>query len=214
MKFGVIGLGRFGHDVATLLAENGMEVLAVDDNESIITSIRDNVTQAICLRITDEASLRSIGMDEMDTVIVAMGENIAQSILITALLKKRLQVKKVITRAVNEIHKEILTLVGADQVILPEKEVGIHLADRLSSPFIDLLRITKDFSVSQLLAPKKLVGKKVSDLDLYENYQIYCIGIKDEGEEIHSIDPDHVIAATDWLVFSGSKKNLEKITKL
>src|ERR1700733_12496581 len=186
MKFGVIGLGRFGHDVATLLAENGMEVLAVDDNESIITSIRDYVTQAVCLRINDEASLRSVGIEEMDTVIVAMGENVAQSILITALLKKRLNIKKVITRAVNEIHKEILTLVGADQVILPEKEVGIHLADRLSSPFIDLIRLSKDFSISQLLAPKKFLGKKVKDLKLFENYQVYCIDLK-AGEDILSI---------------------------
>jgi len=213
MKFGVIGLGRFGLDVAKLLAENGMEVLAVDDNESVIASIRDNVTQAVCMRITDEASLRSIGMDEMDTVIVAMGENIAQSILITALLKKKLHVKKVITRAVSEIHKEILTLVGADQVILPEKEVGIHLADRLSSPFIDLVRLTKDFSISQLIAPKKFIGKRVKDLNLYENYEVYCIGLK-QGDEIVSINPEHMIMAVDRLVFSGDKESLEKITKL
>lgn len=213
MKFGVIGLGRFGHDVAVLLAENGMEVLAVDDNESIISSIRDNVTQAVCLRVSDESSLRSIGMDQMDTIIVAMGENVAQAILITALLKKRLHIKKVITRAVNEIHKEILTLVGADQVILPEKEVGIHLADRLSSPFNDVVRVTKDFSISEHQAPKKWVGKKIADLDLYNHYQIYCIGLK-QGTEIHSIDPNHIVDEADWLIFSGNKKNLEKITKL
>lgn len=213
MKFGVIGLGRFGHDVATLLAENGMEVLAVDDNESIIASIRDHVTQAICMRVTDESSLRSIGIDEMDTVIVAMGENVAQSILITALLKKKLNVKKVITRAVSEIHKEILTLVGADQVILPEKEVGIHLADRLSSPFIDLVRLTKNFSISQLVAPKKFVGKKIRDLDLYDLYQVYCIGVK-KGEEITAIGPDYSVSSGDRLVFSGNKENLEQITKL
>ena len=213
MKFGVIGLGRFGNDVATLLAENGMEVLAVDDNESIVNSIRDYVTQAICMRITDEASLRSIGMDEMETVIVAMGENIAQSILITALLKKRLNIKKVITRAVSEIHKEILTLVGADQVILPEKEVGIHLADRLSSPFIDLVRITKNFSISQLIAPKKFVGKTVKELELFENYQVYCIGLN-MGDDITPIDPEYIIATADRLVFSGNRENLEMITKL
>lgn len=213
MKFGVIGLGRFGRDVATLLAENGMEVMAVDDNEEVIASVRDSVTHAVCIRITDEASLRSIGMDEMETVIVAMGENIAQSILITALLKKKLHIQKVITRAVSEIHKEILTLVGADQVILPEKEVGIHLADRLSSPFIDLVRLTKDFSISQLIAPKKFIGKRVKDLNLFENYQVYCIGLK-EGDEIVSINPDHLIMAIDRLVFSGDKESLEKITKL
>lgn len=213
MKFGVIGLGRFGHDVATLLAENGMEVLAVDDNESIVASISDHVTQAVCLRITDEASLRSIGIDEMETVIVAMGENIAQSILITALLKKRLAIKKVITRAVSEIHKEILILVGADQVILPEKEVGVHLADRLSSPFIDLIRLTKNFSISELLAPKKFIGKQVQELELYENYHVYCIGVY-SGDDIISLDQSYTIQVMDRLVFSGDRENLEKIARL
>lgn len=213
MKFGVIGLGRFGHDVAVLLFENGMEVLAIDDNESIVSSISDKVTQAVCIRITDETSLRSIGMDDMDTVIVAMGENVAQSILITALLKKRLQIKKVITRAVSEIHKEILTLVGADQVILPEKEVGAHLADRLSSPFIDLIRLSKTFSISQLAAPKQFTGKKVKDLNLFEDYQVHCIGLK-QDEEITSLDADYTINAGDKLVFSGNKENLEEIAKL
>ena len=172
MKFCVIGLGRFGQQVAKVLAENGMEVMAVDSNESIVASIRDNVTQAICMRVTDEASLRSIGIDEIDTVIVAMGENFAQSILITALLKKRLHIPHVIARAINEIHKEILTIVGADRVILPEQEIGIRLADNLSSPFTDLIRLTKDFSISQIIAPQSFVGKKVSDLDLYTKFYV------------------------------------------
>ena len=111
MKFCVIGLGRLGYQLATGLAENGMEVMAVDSNESIIASIRDKVTQAICLRVTDEESLRNIGVEEMDTVIVATGENFAQSILITALLKKRLNMPKVITRAIDDLHKDILKLV-------------------------------------------------------------------------------------------------------
>lgn len=213
MKFGVIGLGRFGYHVATVLAENGMEVLAIDSSEAIVASIRDHVTQAVCMRVADEEALRNIGMDEMDTVIVAMGENFAQSILVTALLKKRLSIRKVITRAISDIHKEILTLVGADQVILPEREVGIHLADTLSSPFTDLIRLSKEFSVSQINAPKKFVGKKVQDLHLFQDYQVYCVGVK-EGDEFVSIAPDYIIKATDKLIFSGNKENLEMIAKL
>ena len=81
MRFCVIGLGRFGYQVATVLGENGMEVMAIDSDESIVASIKDKVTQAICIRIKDESSLRSIGVEEMDTVIVAMGENFDQSVL-------------------------------------------------------------------------------------------------------------------------------------
>jgi trk system potassium uptake protein len=131
MKFCVIGLGRFGYQVATGLSEHGQEIMAIDSNEAIVASIRDQVTHAICMRVTDEASLRSVGIDEINTVIVATGENFAESILITALLKKHLHTPRVIARAINDIHQEILNLVGADEIILPEKEIGMRLADSL-----------------------------------------------------------------------------------
>lgn len=214
MKFCVVGLGRFGYQVATTLAENGMEVMAVDSNEAIIASIRDQVTQAICMRVTDEASLRSIGADEIDTVIVAMGENFAQSILITAMLKKRLNIPHVIARAINDIHKEILKLVGADRIILPEKEIGIRIADNLSSPFTDLIRLSKTYSISQIFAPKKFVGKTVESLDLYSNYKVHCIGLRQDDETIIAIDPKHEIQEEEKLIFAGNHDDLEKIAKL
>ena len=213
MKFCVIGLGRFGYQVAATLAENGMEVLGVDSNETIVASIRDQITQAICLRIHDESSLRSIGVEEMDTVIVAMGENFAQSILVTALLKKRLQVPFVITRALSEIHKEILKLIGADQVVLPEQEIGIRLADNLSTPYGQLFRLTKNFGISQSPAPQKFVGKKLSDLKLIEQYKVQCLGIK-KNEEIISIDKNYIIEPTDKLIISGNTDKLTQIAKL
>lgn len=215
MKFCVIGLGRFGYQVATNLADKGMDVLAVDSNESIVSSIRDYVTHAICIRVIDESSLRNIGADEMDTVIVAMGESFAQSILITALLKKHLSVPTVITRATNDLHKEILSLVGADRVVLPEKEIGIKLADNLSSPFTDLVRLSKQFAISMIQPPKSFVGKKLKDLKLFDSYQIQCIGLKDiETNQIVLINQDYVIKPNDRLVLAGDTDNLELITEL
>jgi len=212
MKCCVIGLGRFGYHVATTLSDNGMEVMAVDSNENIIASIKDYVTQAVCMRIADEHSLRSIGIDEMDTVIVAMGENFEQSVLITALLKKKLNTPRVIARAINEIHKEILELVGADQHILPEQEVGIRIADTLSSPFMDLVRLSNDFSISQVAAPAHYIDKKLSSINFFAHYDIHCIGIKQKNN-IVDVSPDHLISKTDKLILSGHNSNLEKFAK-
>ncbi|MCX5922071.1 MAG: TrkA family potassium uptake protein [Candidatus Dependentiae bacterium] len=214
MKFCVIGLGRFGYQVATGLAEHGIEVLAIDSQENLVASIKDHVTHAICMRVTDEASLRSVGIDEMDTVIVATGENFAESVLITALLKKRLKMPKVIARAINDIHQDILKLVGADEIVLPEREIGNRLADKLSSPFIDTIHLAENFSVSQLRAPKKFVGKKLSELDIYKNYHVHCIGIKHDANTVVSIDPEDIIGEQDLLMFSGNDENLEKMAKL
>lgn len=213
MKFCVIGLGRFGYQVATVLAENGMEVLAIDSDESIVASIRDFVAHAIVMDVTDEASLRSVGVDEIDTVIVAMGENTSQSILITALLKKHLKTPYVITRAIDDLNKEILSLVGADRVILPEKEIGIRLADNLSSPFVDVTRLAKNFSVTNIVAPASFVGKSLQELDLFNNYNIHCIGYKEE-DKIMPIGSHYVIKELDKLLFAGPNKNLEKLAKL
>jgi trk system potassium uptake protein len=213
MKFCVIGLGRFGYQIATVLADNGMEVLALDSNETVVSKIRDSVTQAICLRVIDETSLKSLGVDEVDTVIVTMGESFAQSILVTALVKK-LGVPKIIARAVNDIHKDILKLVGATRIILPEKEMGTRIADMLSSPFTDLIRLTKDFAISQIIAPKQFIGQKIQDLDLFKNYTVYCIGIKKSDDKAILISPDHIIQEKDRLIFVGDNKHLEKIIKL
>ncbi|MEX0940752.1 MAG: TrkA family potassium uptake protein [Candidatus Babeliales bacterium] len=213
MKFCVIGLGRFGYQVATTLAENGMEVLGVDSHESIVSSIRDYITHAVTLQVNDEVSLRSIGVDEMDTVIVAMGENFAGSILITALLKKKLHIPLVITRAVNEIHKEILMLIGADRVILPEQEIGAKLADNLSLPFSVLSRVTKRFSIAQITTPGSFVGKHLDDLNLYKQYRINCVGIKKE-DEIMPVDPHYTIEEDDNLILAGNNKDLEALGKL
>jgi len=212
MKFCVIGLGRLGYQVATGLAQNGMEIMAIDSDASIIASIRDHVTQAICMRVADEESLKSIGIEEIQTAIVATGENFSQSILITALLKK-LGVSRVIARAINEMHKDILKLIGADRVILPEQEVGTRLADTLSLPFVDMFRLAKNFSISQIIAPQKFVGKTPRELELFVKYNVNFIGVK-EDEKTITRDLDYTIENNDKLIFSGENKNLEKIARL
>ncbi|MGA9530598.1 MAG: TrkA family potassium uptake protein [Candidatus Babeliales bacterium] len=214
MKFAVIGLGRFGYQVATVLSDNGMEVLAVDSNESIVTSIKDKVTQALCVRITDEDSLQSISIEDMDVVIVAMGENVEQSILITALLKKRLNIQKVIARGINDIHKEILELIGADRVILPEKEIGSRLADVLSSPFTELTRLSPYFSISQIAAPKQFIGKTITELNLLENYTLRFVGVRHPDDTIESVPDSYIIQEHDKILLAGNNNNLEWIAKM
>ncbi len=212
MKFCVIGLGRFGFHVATTLAENGMEVLTVDSNEAIVASIRDKVTQAVFLRIRDEESLRSIGVDDMDTVIVAMGENFAQSILVTALLKHRLNVPTVITRSISDLHREILLLIGADQVILPEREEGRRIADLLSLPFKAVTRLSSNFCISELEAPEKFQKKSLKELDFPATYNVICIG-KREDQNIESLDQEYIVTENDILLFSGAIKDLSRLPK-
>ncbi len=211
MKFCVIGIGRFGYAVATTLANRGMEVLAIDKDEHIIESIRDLVSQAICMEVTDDESLRSVGIQDMDAVVVAMGEHFDQSILITAILKQNLKFPRVIVSSISDIHKNILKLIGADQIILPEQEIGTLLADNLSLHFESLAIFTPDFSISKFTAPKKFVGKTLSAI--HEQFKVMCIG-KEISGLLTPLDAKYIIQVNDVLLLSGNNRDLDKISKL
>jgi len=213
MKFCVIGAGRFGYEAAVTLSDNGMEVLVIDSNPSIIDSIKDRVTHAICIKLTDEDSLRSVGIDDMDTVIVSMGEKFAESILLTAILKRKLNIKNVITRSISQIHKDILKLVGADQVILPEYEAGQILADKLSFSFNTLAKLSKDIFIVQINIPKKFIGLRLDEINFYNNYNLSFIGIKNE-EDIILVKDNYIFKDNDIIIISGSIKNISYFNNL
>ena len=101
----------------------------------------------------------------------------------------------------------------ADRVILPEQEIGIRLADNLSSPFTDIVRLAKNFSISQIVAPKKFIGQTLQELQFFDTYKVQCIGVK-KGDKIILINPDYVIAEDDKLIFAGNNEHLEVIAKL
>ena len=213
MKCAVIGIGRFGYQLAISLAESGIEVLAIDSNERIVASIRDKVTQAVCVRVSDEGSLRDIGVEEMGTAVVAMGENFAQSILITALLKKKLKIPTVVARSTSLIHKEILFLVGVDQVVFPEQELGIYLAEKLSSPFSEHTRVSPELIISHIPAPTSFVGQTINELRFFSEYRVKCIGVLDK-EDIALIGLSYVIQDGDMLVLVGKHDDLKLIKNL
>ncbi len=212
MKFCVIGLGRFGDQLARTLSEQGMEVLAIDRDESLIAAIRDNVTQAICMNVNSEESLKAVGIEEMDTVVVSMGEDFAQSILITALLKKHLNIPQVISRAVNEVHANILKLVGADRVVFPERDLGIRLAHNLSFSMAEFVQVSDKFAISEIKAPASFVGKTIEELKLKKSRHVLCIGVKKESE-IVLISPDYIVTEKDNLVFAGNNVNLADVAE-
>ena len=210
MKFCVIGLGRFGYHLAVCLAEQGTEVLAIDSSEELVNSIRDKVTQAICVRVTDEESLNAVGVADMDTVVVATGEDFAQTVLITMLLKQRLNVPHVIARAINEIHEEILTLIGADKIILPERDMGVRLADKLSLPLVDLIPVNDNFAITQLKAPASFAGKTIADLKLVKSHNVSCIAVK-KGGDLVLVTQEYIVLEKDILVFAGDRKHLASL---
>ena len=213
MKICVFGIGRFGSQLATKLSENGIDVMAIDSDEKAIEEIKDKVSQALVIHSIEERTLRELGIDEVSTVVIALGRHFAESVLLTRLLKKKLEIPTVIVRSTGEMRGEVLSLIGADKVVLPELEAAILLADNLSSSFPHLNRICNNFCSGQMLAPEDFIDKTIDELMLIETYKVCPIGIKRDDNMLLP-KPDLKILDGDIIYFAGTNDDLNELTKV
>lgn len=212
MKFCVIGIGKFGYEVATVLASNGVDVLAIDQDESKVEHIRDKVSHAATIKIIDADSLYKIGIEDMDGVIIALIGSFTDTAILVRILKNDFNIETVIACTNNQIKSEILDVLGADQIIKPEVEAAIKLADGLSAPFPQMTRLSEKLSVVEIVTPDKFVGKSLDDILFYENYRVECIAIK-RDEDITIANSEIIIEENDILFITGFNEILEELKK-
>jgi len=162
-RFAVIGLGRFGMRLARLLAESGAEVIAIDRHRECVEEIRDHVTMAVCMDSTDEQALRAQGIDKVDVAIVGVGSAFEASALTTVLLKQ-IGVPRVLVRAATKVRGHILSRIGADDIVNPERESAERWRNRLMAP--------------SMPAPESFAGKTMKDLDVRRKYKVTVVAIR------------------------------------
>lgn len=213
-QFVVIGLGRFGQSVAETLYSLGHDVLAIDNDEDIIQEISDKVTHAVQMDATDEYALRTLGIRNFDVAVVTMGSNLQSSIMVTLILKEA-GVKYIIAKGQSEIHAKVLSKIGADRVILPEKDMGVRVAHNLiSSNLLDYIELSPDYSVVEIQAPTAWHGKNILDLDVRSKYGINIMAIR-SGDDINiSPTAKDEIHQGDVIVCIGSTEDLARLEQL
>ena len=215
-RFAVIGTGSFGYYVAKALYENENEVIAIDRNKERVQAIEPYCTSAIVQDVTDIKALKALGLDEMDAVIVSTGENIKPSILICFHLS-RLGIKRIIVKAEDDDHGEILKQLGATEIIRPSMDMAEGLALRLTSPnILEFLPLAEDYTIAQVNSPPSFIGKSLRDLDLRRRYEVNIIAVKElvPGRFVMVPSPDFAVKDSDVLVMLGKKADLKEIKEL
>lgn len=209
----VIGCGRFGSSAAKTLTKLGHDVMVVDENQDIIKDISEYVAHAVQMDAIDEASFRTIGLRNFDVAIIAIGSDIQASIMGT-LIAKEAGVPLVIAKAANETHGRVLSKIGADKVIYPERDMGMRVAYGLVSPnILDVIEFSPDYSIVETVALEEWERKTISELNLGK-HGLTIIAIK-TGEHINIVpSSDTTISHEDVLVILGSNKNLKIIGDL
>lgn len=209
----VIGLGRFGSEVSRRLCELGCEVLAIDNHSELVQQISSDVTHAVMADARDKEVLRALGVKEFDCAIIAIGGSLADSVLATMNVKE-LGIPKVVCKAHDETHKQVLLKLGADQVVIPEQEQAARLARSLSSHnVLDYIELSAEYGIIEVPAPKSWIGKSLKELNVRAKLGVNILAVK-QGENINvSPAADYPIAEKDIMVVLGDTTALEKVQK-
>ncbi len=210
----VIGLGRFGMEVSRRLCELGCEVLAVDSQSDLVQQISGDVTHAVVADARDKEVLRALGARNFDCAVVAIGGSLSDSVLATMNVKE-LGVPKVVCKAHDETHRQVLLKLGADQVVIPEQENAARLARSLSANnVLDYIELSSDYGIIEMPAPKSWQGKSLKELAVRAKLGLNILAVKQNSHINVSPSADYQITAADILVVLGDTLALEKVQKL
>ena len=213
--FVVIGLGRFGSAVATELCSLGHEVLALDTDAEKIQKLADQVTHAVVGDARDADVLRALGVRNYDCAIVATGFDVGNSTLITLNLKEA-GVRQVICKAQSHVHRKVLEKIGADRVVFPEHEMGLKLAQGLSSVnVLNFIELSDDFGIVELAAPRSWQGRTLRELDVRVRHHVNVIALRDRDGEL-DVAPggEHVVGKDSMLVVVGRTEHINRLHDL
>ena len=210
----VIGLGRFGTELATRLYACGEEVMAIDTNGQLVDKIADRVTRAVAADARDIDVLEKLGVESFDRAVVAVGSDLASASLITMNLKS-LNVPFILCKAHDDTYRAILEKLGADRVIIPEREVADKLALGLThAGIMEYIELSQEFGVVEMEPIPEWVGKTIREMELRTRYGLNVIAVRNHENAIKiPPDIDTPIEADVIMVMLGKYEMFENLKK-
>jgi trk system potassium uptake protein TrkA len=210
----VVGLGRFGGEVARQLCSLGCEVLAIDESADLVQHCSGEVTHAVVADAQDKEVLKALGVREFDCAVIAIGGDLAASVMITMNMKE-LGVPYVVCKASNDAHRRVLEKLGADRVMIPEKEIGSRLAKSLAaSNVLDYIELSEDCGIVEVPVPKSWLNKSLKELNVRAKLGVNIIAIRRGGKVNVSPSADERFGDGDIAVVLGDSAALESVQKL
>lgn len=212
-QFAVIGLGRFGMALCEELSSHGAQVLAIDIHEPSVKKAADITNQAVVADCSDEQTVAELELHDYDMAMVSIGEDVNASILTTLVLKEA-GVKTVWVKAKDKHHAKILQKIGADKVIMPEREMGIRIAcNMLDNRIFDVLDLGSGLAIAEVIVSHSHLGKEIQQHPCCQSKDLQLLALK-RGPEIHKDLPCTTRLETgDILIVAGPEKQLIKQLK-
>jgi len=205
----VVGLKTFGMSIVKQLAQYNCEVLAIDKEMEKVEEADEYATHAIQVDIRNAEEISELSLNTFDIAIITL-DDIEASIMASLIFKEH-GIGTVIVKAKNSIHKRILQKMDVDKIISPDEEMGKKLAKSIMNvSVIDAINFSDEYSILEINALEKWVGKELGNLDLRNEYGMNVLCVKHPAKEIEiSPAPDYVIEKGDVLVAIVENSKIE-----
>lgn len=226
MKYIIVGLGNFGASLGEKLTSQGNEVIGIDDRMEKVDSFKEKLSHTICMDATDEFTVSGLPLNDTDMVIVAIGEDKGANVMTTALFKN-LQVKRLISRAIDGLHEKVLHAIGVDEIVHPEEESAERWAKKLClKGVVDSFELSDDYSIIEVYVPERFDKKTIKEINIRETYNLLVLTTISQTE-IKSVvgktrnvtkvkgvaGPNNVLNKDDILVVYGANNDIKKFLK-
>ncbi|YAL82696.1 potassium channel family protein [Dermacoccaceae bacterium W4C1] len=207
----VVGLGRFGTATASSLVEQGLDVVAVDENSELVQKWADDLTHTVVLDSTDEEALRQLGVADMHRAVVAIGTDVEASVL-TVVNLSELGVKDIWAKAITRAHGRILERIGARHVVYPESAMGERVAHMISGSLSDYIEFDDGFAIARTVAPRSAWGKTLEEAALRTKFGVTVVGVKELREDFTYARPETLVEPHHELVVCGPTAKVEQFS--
>lgn len=227
MKYIVIGLGNFGLVLSTRLTELGHEVIGIDRDMTRVEQYKDKITSTICMDTNDSHSLGMLPLDECDAVVVAIGEDFGSSVMTAAHLK-HMGVKRIIGRAINELHSTVLSAIGVTEILTPEKDSAERFAKKIQlTGVIDSFQLSEKCAILEVPVPEAYWGDTIEEVDLENRFKVKLVTVKrkvpqknlfgqitEVSQVLTELSKELILMQGDSFVVFGAMKDLQRMFDL
>lgn len=208
--FAIIGLGPFGIRMLEELFHFTDDIIIIDKDPNIIKKYEDKAIKSCVIDITNEESLHKSMEQGVDTAIVDLGGKIELSIMVTTYLKK-MGIKEIVVKAESDQHEQVLSIVGATNVIFPDREAAKRVMPMLASTLLfNFMPISSNLALAEVGVNTEYIGKTLVEANLRKNLGLNVVAVrKPDCETFEFInDPNYRFAGDDILLLAGSEEHI------
>ena len=214
LSYIVIGLSDFGKHVVRSLALSSVELLVIDRNEKKLEEVSDIVLNTVCADAANPDVLSQLGISEFDGAVIDAGQDLERKVLITMQLKD-LGVPYIIVKAVNELEGRVLHKVGADRVVLPDRELGLRVANQIiRGNYFEAIELPQNYCIIDFAVPPAWFDKSIRELEIRASHGVTVLSVHRGEERYLNPVPDFVLQSGDIAILLGEVGETNRLREL